>query len=92
MAKIEIELGVLQDLGSKVFKQLAAAKQSSAAWLDYLKDFLLSRRVFDITDGKRRPLSVSGGGFPMGADQNYERFIRFTAMDSYEDQNFTSKL
>jgi hypothetical protein len=64
----------------------------SAQWLDYIKDFLLSRRVFDVTDGKRRPVSISGGSYPMGADQNYERFVRFTALDSYEDENYTPKL
>lgn len=62
---------------------------ASAAWHEYLKDFLLSRRVYDVTDGKRRPVQVQGGGFATGADQVYERYIRFTAVSSYEDENFT---
>lgn len=65
--------------------------QYAAAWLDYLKDFLLSRRVFDVTDGKRRPVSIAGGNFNTGADQDYERAIRFTVLDSYENENYTPK-
>lgn len=63
----------------------------SAAWLDYLKDFLLSRRVFDVTDGKRRPIFVAPGTFQTGADQDFTRFIRFQALDSYEDDSYTPK-
>lgn len=65
---------------------------NSAAWLDYLKDFLISGQVYDVTDGKRRPVQIYPGTFPTGADQNYERFIRFTLVDSYEDENYTPKL
>lgn len=63
----------------------------AASWLDYMKEFLLSRKVYDVTDGKRRPIVVLGGQFPTGADQDYTRFIRFTALDSYEDENYTPK-
>jgi hypothetical protein len=61
----------------------------SKDWLDYMRDFLLSTRVFDVTDGLRLPVTINGGDFNMGADQVYERFIRFTAMDSYQDENYT---
>ncbi len=64
----------------------------AAAWLDYLKDFLVSRRVFDVTDGKRRPVFINGGNFATGADQDFERAIRFTVLDSYEDESYTPKL
>lgn len=63
----------------------------AAAWLDYMKDFLLSRQVYDVTDGKRRPILVAGGSYPTGADQDYTRYIRFTAMDSFEDDSYTPK-
>lgn len=63
----------------------------AAAWLDYMKDFLLSRQVYEVTDGKRRPINIAGGLYPTGADQDYTRFIRFTALDSYEDDSYTPK-
>jgi hypothetical protein len=58
-------------------------------WFDYLKDFLISTRVFDITDGVRRPVSISGGSYNMEADRDYERFIRFTQLDSFQDEVYT---
>lgn len=63
----------------------------AAQWLDYLKDFLVSRKVYEVTDGQRRPIVVAGGQFVTGADQDYTRFIRFTALDSYEDESYTPK-
>lgn len=63
----------------------------AAQWLDYMDDFLLSPRVYDITDGNRRPIVVAGGNFDKGSDQDYERFVRFTAVDSFEDDSYTPK-
>jgi len=87
--EMEVNNATLQEGGSYSSGYL---NDYSREWLDYLKDFLLSRRVFDVTDGQRRPVMVQGGNFPTGADQNYERFIRFTAIDSYTDENYTPKL
>lgn len=86
----EINNATLQESGSYGSGYLNSAL--SREWLDYLKDFLLSRRVYDVTDGKRRPVSIPGGSFNTGGDQNYERAIRFTLLDSYADENYTPKL
>ena len=87
--EMEVNNATLQEGGSYSSGYL---NSYSREWLDYLKDFLLSRRVFDVTDGKRRPLMVQDGSFATGADQNYERYIRFTAIDSYADENYTPKI
>jgi hypothetical protein len=87
--EMEVNNSTLQEGGSYSSGYL---NDYSREWLDYLKDFLLSRRVYDVTDGQRRPVMVQGGNFPTGADQNYERYIRFTAIDSYTDENYTPKL
>jgi len=61
-------------------------------WLDYMKDLLLSKRVFDVTNGDRLPLKIQPATYPMGADQNYEYFVRFVAGDAYEDENYTPRV
>ncbi len=63
-----------------------------AAWRDYMRDFLLSRQVYDVTNGDRKPVIIQGGSYPMGADQLFQFYIRFTAMDAYEDENYTPDL
>ena len=63
----------------------------AAAWLDYMKDFMLSRKVYDVSDGKRHPIVVAGSQFNSGSDQDYTRYIRFAALDSYEDDSYTPK-
>jgi len=65
--------------------------QYGKLWLDYMKDLLLSKRVFDVTDGTRVPVMIQPATYPMGADQNYEYYVRFVAADAYEDENYTPK-
>lgn len=68
-------------------------KQADAlAWVEYMEDFLTSRRVFDVTDGQRRPIQIKPATFAIAQDQNYEYFVRFTADGAYEDENYTPKL
>lgn len=61
---------------------------NSAAWLDYMNDFMLSEQVYDITDGKRRPVIITDGNVE-SEDQNYKRFFRFTAEDAYDNNVYT---
>lgn len=61
----------------------------AAEWLDYMDEFLISPRVFEVTDRQRRPVLVNGGSFNKGADQSYERFIRLTTVDAYQDDSYT---
>lgn len=56
-------------------------------WHEYLKDFLLSGKVFDVTDGRRVPIIVTGDHTQ--ADQDYERYIRFSAKTAYDNESFT---
>lgn len=57
-------------------------------WREYLKDLLLSTRVFDITDGQRLPVVILSAEHRK-MDQDYNRFVRFTAKPAYDDENFT---
>lgn len=57
-------------------------------WHEYMKDFMGSRIVYDVTDGNRYPIVITGGDHD-SEDQNYERFIRVTARDAYDNESFT---
>lgn len=58
------------------------------AWREYIKDLLLSHRVYDITDGRRLPIVITSREHNK-TDQDYNRFVRFTARQAYDDENFT---
>jgi len=66
--------------------------QFGKEWLDYMKDLVLSRQVFDVTDGRRIPIMVKPATYPTGADQNYEYYLRFSADDAYLDESYTPKV
>ncbi|HEY3403898.1 MAG TPA: hypothetical protein VGK59_10955 [Ohtaekwangia sp.] len=57
-------------------------------WHEYLKDFLLSPMIYDVTTGQRIPVVISGGNH-LQEDDNYERFIRFEAKPAYNNNSFT---
>lgn len=86
----EVSNALLQESGS--YSSGFIDGPYSRQWMEYLKDFLISRQVYDVTTGSRKPVLVTAGSYPMGADQNYERFVRFVVLDSYVDENFTPAL
>jgi hypothetical protein len=57
-------------------------------WFDYLKDFLLSTRVYDVTTGLRVPMTLIGRSHEE-EDQDYQYFVRFEAKPSYDDNSYT---
>lgn len=59
-------------------------------WHEYLKDFLLSPMVFDVTDGPRVPVNIVAGEHDE-EDQRYDKFIRFEVRPAYNDTSFTPK-
>jgi hypothetical protein len=61
----------------------------SAEWVEYLKDLLLSKRVFDVTNGKRLPVLITNTTYAAGGDQEYERFLRIETISAYRDECFT---
>lgn len=63
----------------------------AAQWHDYMKDFLLSPQIFDVTDGTRIPVVITGGSWKK-EDQNYQRFIRFEAKPAYDNDSYTPSL
>lgn len=63
----------------------------AAEWLDYLEDFLLSKQVYEVRGSVLVPVVVNGGVFAMRSDDVYERYIRFTAVDAYQEENYTPK-
>jgi hypothetical protein len=60
----------------------------AAEWHEYMEDFLLSPRIFNITTGSRIPVVITGASMEL-QDQNYERFIRFDAKPGYDNISFT---
>lgn len=62
--------------------------QLAAQWHDYLKDFLGSAQVYDVTDGSRYPVVITEGEHT-SEDQNYERFIRATVREAYDNDSYT---
>ncbi len=57
-------------------------------WHEYLQDFIGSPVVYDVTDGQRFPVVITDGEH-LTEDQNYERFIRVTTRDAYDNESFT---
>lgn len=61
----------------------------SAEWVEYLKDLLLSKNVFDVTNGNRLPVLITNTTYAAGGDQEYERFLRIETISAYRDECFT---
>jgi len=64
----------------------------SAAWQEYLTDLLLTRYFFDVTDGKRYPMVVTTKDMRAKEDQDYEFFVRFEALDAYQNPGYNPAL
>jgi hypothetical protein len=62
--------------------------KQAEAWHKYLVDFMASPIIYDVTNGKRYPVVVTGGDHTT-ADQNYERYIRVEARDAYDNESYT---
>lgn len=62
--------------------------KQAEAWHKYLVDFMASPIIYDVTNGKRYPVVVTGGDHTT-ADQNYERYIRIEARDAYDNESYT---
>lgn len=58
------------------------------AWHEYMQDFLMSPRIYHVTDGRRMPVNIIAGSWNK-ADQDYQRYIRFDVKPGYDDQSFT---
>ena len=62
--------------------------KKAAEWHEYMKDFLISTRIFDVTTGQRLPVVIASSSHSK-EDQNYNRFIRFDAKPAYDNESFT---
>jgi hypothetical protein len=60
-------------------------------WRDYMVDFLLSRSVFEIVSGVRKPIVIVNQEIP-DADGDYQYYIRFTVQEGYINDSFTPAL
>jgi len=94
-----LPLGYYASAGEKAVNNVSRKKKgnyssgyftgdNSAAWLDYMNDFMLSEQVYEVTDGKRRPVIITDGTVE-SEDQNYKRFFRFTTEDGYDNNVYT---
>lgn len=64
----------------------------AAQWREYFIELLLTRFFFDVTDGKRRARVVTSKTVVAKEDHVYDHFVRFDAMDAYENIAYTPDL
>jgi hypothetical protein len=57
-------------------------------WHQYMEDFLLTKKLFDVTAGPRIPLTLVSGDLVV-EDQNYERFVRFEVQPSFDSESYS---
>jgi hypothetical protein len=57
-------------------------------WHQYLIDFLRSPVIYDVTNGKRSPVVITGSKHEQ-TDQDYTRFIQFDIKPAYDDEVYT---
>ncbi len=99
---IEKLLGVIYDPDDGQFANGTAFKRNmtkvssgfysgvlSAAWLEYMQEVALSKKVFDITTGERIPVINATPQVMVEQDENNKRFARLEFIDAYEDENYT---
>jgi hypothetical protein len=58
-------------------------------WQEYMKEFMLSRQVYELIGNTRKPVIVMPGNLKYFISQDYEHYARFEIMDVYQDENFT---
>lgn len=58
-------------------------------WQEYMKEFMLSRQVYELIGTQRKPVMVMPGTLQYFISQDYEHYARFEIMDVYQDENFT---
>lgn len=61
----------------------------AAAWQEYMKDFMISTRVFELNGAIRKPVNILSDSFQYKIDNDYKHFVRFKALDAYQDDSFT---
>lgn len=59
------------------------------AWKEYMKDFLLSPRVYELKGQIRKPINVISDSFQYKVDQDYRHFVQFRTVESYENESYT---
>jgi hypothetical protein len=59
------------------------------AYQQYLLDFLISPKVYDITNGVRVPVVIDSGSMRYKDDDSYQYYLRFKAIESYTNHSFT---
>lgn len=63
--------------------------QFALAWQRYMKDLILSSRIFDVTSGSRIPVTCTSNTLDGGLDQEYVRFARLDTQKAFVDDSFT---
>lgn len=63
--------------------------KSGLQYQQYLLDFLISPEVYEITNGTRIPVVIKADSMPYKDDDSYEYFIRFSAIEAYNNHSFT---
>jgi aromatic ring-opening dioxygenase LigB subunit len=85
--EMAINLTTMQDktnLSTGYFKE-----ENANAWREYMKDFRLSAKIFDVTNGQRIRMVITSNNLPGNSDQDYLRFARFDSENAYIDDSYT---
>lgn len=89
-AELEVNRSVIQEttsLSTGFLKDNFAAE-----WFDYLKDLMISPRIYDITNGNRRRIVFNDSSMPGRKDQDYMFFARFQALGAFRDDSYTPNI
>ncbi len=63
--------------------------QNAADWWEYMQELMMSRKVYDVTNGERKPIVINARSIKTGERTNHKRFVRFEAAESYLDYSYT---
>lgn len=63
--------------------------KNATAWAEYMKDFLLSRKVFEVNSDVRIPVIVTQADYDNGTDQDFRRSASIQVKRAYIDESYT---
>jgi len=63
--------------------------KNAVAWADYMKDFLLSRKVYEVNTNVRIPVIVTQADYETGTDQDFRRSASIQVKRAYLEESYT---
>lgn len=75
-------------MGSTKGKEVSTGFFDSRAEQEWAQEILYSDKVFLLDQGLRIPYIINDGEFPLDEDQDYKWFLRFNALQAYNDVKY----